>query len=49
MRQIVTDLIADGHVDDFVTTGANLTHDAIEAIGGKAPPRRRARGREDRA
>jgi len=35
MRQIVTDLIADGHVDDSVTTGANLTHDAIEAIGGK--------------
>jgi deoxyhypusine synthase len=35
MRQIVTDLIADGHVDVLVTTGANLTHDAIEAIGGK--------------
>jgi deoxyhypusine synthase len=35
MRQIVTDLIRDGHVDVLVTTGANLTHDAIEAIGGK--------------
>ncbi|SFR92454.1 deoxyhypusine synthase [Halomicrobium zhouii] len=35
MRQIVADLIADGHVDVLVTTGANLTHDAIEAIGGK--------------
>ena len=35
MRRIVTDLIRDGHIDVLVTTGANLTHDAIEAIGGK--------------
>lgn len=35
MRAIVSDLIRDGHVDALVTTGANLTHDAIEAIGGK--------------
>jgi len=35
MRTIVADLIRDGHVDALVTTGANLTHDAIEAIGGK--------------
>jgi deoxyhypusine synthase len=35
MRRIVTDLIRDGHVDALVTTGATLTHDAIEAIGGK--------------
>jgi len=35
MRQLVADLIRDGHVDALVTTGANLTHDAIEAIGGK--------------
>ena len=35
MRRIVSDLIRDGHVDVLVTTGANLTHDAIEAIGGK--------------
>ncbi|WP_081927044.1 deoxyhypusine synthase [Halobellus rufus] len=35
MRQIVVDLIRDGHIDGLVTTGANLTHDAIEAIGGK--------------
>jgi deoxyhypusine synthase len=35
MRAIVTDLIRAGHVDALVTTGANLTHDAIEAIGGK--------------
>jgi deoxyhypusine synthase len=35
MRRIVSDLIRDGHVDVLVTTGANLTHDTIEAIGGK--------------
>ncbi|MDG5777176.1 deoxyhypusine synthase [Haloarculaceae archaeon H-GB1-1] len=35
MRRIVADLVRDGHVDALVTTGANLTHDTIEAIGGK--------------
>jgi deoxyhypusine synthase len=35
MRAIVADMIRDGHVDALVTTGANLTHDAIEAVGGK--------------
>ncbi|PSQ08981.1 deoxyhypusine synthase, partial [Halobacteriales archaeon QS_5_70_15] len=35
MRRIVADLIRAGHVDALVTTGANLTHDAIEAVGGK--------------
>lgn len=35
MRRIVSDLIRDGHVDALITTGANLTHDTIEAIGGK--------------
>jgi deoxyhypusine synthase len=35
MRQVVVELIRDGYVDALVTTGANLTHDAIEAIGGK--------------
>lgn len=35
MRKVVSDLIRDGYVDALVTTGANLTHDAIEAIGGK--------------
>ncbi|MFC7223563.1 deoxyhypusine synthase [Halalkalicoccus sp. GCM10025322] len=35
MRQLVVDLIRDGYVDALVTTGANLTHDAIEGIGGK--------------
>ena len=34
MRQVVADLIRDGYVDALVTTGANLTHDTIEAIGG---------------
>ena len=34
MRQVVVDLVRGGHVDALVTTGANLTHDAIEAIGG---------------
>ena len=35
MRAIVADLIRDGYIDALVTTGANLTHDSIEAIGGK--------------
>jgi deoxyhypusine synthase len=35
MRAIVSELIRDGHIDVLVTTGANLTHDTIEAIGGK--------------
>jgi deoxyhypusine synthase len=35
MRSVVADLLRDGYVDALVTTGASLTHDAIEAIGGK--------------
>ncbi|WP_254545826.1 deoxyhypusine synthase [Halomarina pelagica] len=35
MRRVVSDLLRDGYVDALVTTGANLTHDAVEAIGGK--------------
>ncbi len=35
MRRLVADLIRDGYIDALVTTGANLTHDAIEGIGGK--------------
>lgn len=35
MRQLVVDLVRDGYIDALVTTGANLTHDAIEGIGGK--------------
>ena len=34
MRQVVAELVRDGYVDALVTTGANLTHDAIEAVGG---------------
>ncbi len=34
MRTLVADLVRDGYVDALVTTGATLTHDAIEAIGG---------------
>jgi len=34
LRGVVTDLIRDGNVEALVTTGATLTHDAIEAIGG---------------
>jgi deoxyhypusine synthase len=34
MRRIVAESIRDGHVDALVTTGATLTHDTIEAIGG---------------
>jgi deoxyhypusine synthase len=33
MGGIVTDLINAGHIDVLVTTGANMTHDVIEAIG----------------
>jgi len=33
MGRIVSDLVAHGHIDILVSTGANLTHDIIEAIG----------------
>ena len=33
MGGIVADLIHDGHINVLVSTGANLTHDIIEAIG----------------
>jgi len=33
MGGIVSDLIKDDHIDILVSTGANLTHDIIEAIG----------------
>ncbi|MFB6361847.1 MAG: deoxyhypusine synthase [Halobacteriales archaeon] len=35
MRDLVADLVRAGHVDVLVTTGANLTHDTVEAIGGQ--------------
>jgi deoxyhypusine synthase len=33
MGRIVSDLIDRGHIDVLVTTGANMTHDIIEALG----------------
>ncbi|MBP2146979.1 deoxyhypusine synthase [Methanofollis sp. W23] len=33
MGGVVSDLIERGHIDILVSTGANLTHDTIEAIG----------------
>ena len=35
MRKILTDMIKEGMVDVIVSTGANVTHDLIEAFGGK--------------
>lgn len=34
MRSIVTDMINEGHVDLIVSSGANITHDLVEAFGG---------------
>ena len=34
MGRIISDLIRDGFIDALVTTGATLTHDTIDAIGG---------------
>lgn len=34
MRNIVTKMINDGHVDLIVSSGANITHDLVEAFGG---------------
>lgn len=33
MKNIISDMLKNGYVDVFVTTGANLTHDLIEALG----------------
>jgi len=35
MKKIIVDFIKKGHVDVLVSTGANLTHDLIEALGYK--------------
>jgi deoxyhypusine synthase len=35
MKNIVIDLLKNHYIDVFVTTGANLTHDLIEALGYK--------------
>ena len=34
MRNIVTKMIREGHVDLIVSSGANMTHDLVEAFGG---------------
>ena len=34
MRNIVAKMINDGHVDLIVSSGANITHDLVEAFGG---------------
>ncbi len=34
MRDIIADLLGTGWIDALVTTGATLTHDTIEALGG---------------
>ena len=34
MRNIVTKMIDEGHVDLIVASGANITHDLVEAFGG---------------
>ncbi len=35
MKKIIIDMLNKGYIDIFVTTGANLTHDLIEALGKK--------------
>ncbi len=35
MRDILIEMLNKGYIDIFVTTGANLTHDLIEALGFK--------------
>ena len=44
MRNIVTKMIKDGHVDLIVSSGANITHDLVEAFGGS---HYRHEGRDD--
>lgn len=34
MRNIITKMIRQGHVDLIVSSGANITHDLVEAFGG---------------
>ena len=34
MRNIVTKMIKEGHIDLIVSSGANITHDLVEAFGG---------------
>ena len=34
MRNIVSQMIREGHVDLIVSSGANITHDLLESFGG---------------
>ena len=44
MRNIITQMINEGHVDLIVSSGANITHDLLEAFGGS---HYRHEGRDD--
>jgi deoxyhypusine synthase len=33
LRTVIRDLINEGHIDGIVTTGSNVTHDMLEALG----------------
>ena len=44
MRNVVTKMIDDGHVNLIVSSGANITHDLVEAFGGS---HYRHEGRDD--
>lgn len=44
MRNIITQMIKEGHVDLIVSSGANITHDLLEAFGGS---HYRHEGRDD--
>lgn len=44
MRNIITKMINEGHVDLIVSSGANITHDLVEAFGGS---HYRHEGRDD--
>jgi len=33
LRTVIRDLVYEGHIDGIVTTGSNITHDLLEALG----------------
>lgn len=35
MRNIIADMIKEGYIDVLMTSGANITHDLLEAFGGR--------------
>ncbi len=34
LRKIIRDMVAEGHIDVIISSGANLTHDLLESFGG---------------